>query len=441
MKNTMQYFITVLFLVSLVIPINGYCSTSITPDENYDYPFVNPYEATVLGTPSLYKKAFPDKIRKKEFELIIFNDRTIPKVFWYHDKLQYSLAWHKKKAPLIFTIAGTGSGYNSLTMTSLQKIFFNAGFHVISLSSPTYPNFIVTASETMVPGYIEQDSADLYRVMQKAWQQINEKMKGKVEVSDFYLAGYSLGAAQSAFVAKLDDTEKKFNFRKVLMINPPLNLFNSVSILDEMLDENIPGGLSNFNSFFNSIFDQFADYYKKNKITLSDPDCLYEMYKDNPVKETDLAALIGVAFRISSGNMIFTSDVMTQSSYIVPGNKQLTPFTSLTDYGIVTFHTSFTDYFEEYFYPYFKARTPGLTREILKSRTSLESIESYLKDTTKIGVITNNDDIILESGAIDFFKKVFRERAFIYPNGGHCGNMEHIVNVANMIDFLKQNRP
>ncbi len=434
----MQFIPILICFVCLFFPLhlNAMKTTSAVPT-TYDYPFVNPYEATVLGTPALYKKPLSEEPREKLFEMTVFDDRKIPRVFWYHDKFQFSIAWQKKRAPLIFNIAGTGSGYNSVTMKNMQRILFNAGFHVVSLSSPTYPNFIVTASKTMVPGYIQQDAMDLYRVMELAWDHIQQQMKNKVQVSDFNLTGYSLGAAQSAFVAKIDDEEKKFNFKKVLMINPPLNLFNSVTILDDLLDDNIPGGIDQFNTFFNKVFDQFADYYKDNKISLTDPDCLYEMYKKSPVKETDLAALIGIAFRISSGNMIFTSDVMKKRGYIVPINKKLSPFTSLTDYGIVTFHTTFTDYFNEYFYPFFRAEDPALTRQELKDQNSLKSIETYLASQEKIGLITNDDDIILEPGAIEFFSRVFQERAVIYPNGGHCGNMEHTENTAHMIEFFK----
>ncbi len=42
------------------------------------------------------------------------------------------------------------------------------------------------------------------------------KVKDKIEVSNFYLTGYSLGATQAAFVAKLDDTEHAFDFKKAL---------------------------------------------------------------------------------------------------------------------------------------------------------------------------------------------------------------------------------
>ncbi len=70
------------------------------------------------------------------------------------------------------------------------------------------------------------------------------------------MAGYSLGGAQSAFVAKLDEKENQFNFKKVLMINPPVSLFNSVVILDELLEENVPEewtGSMNFDGYIKKL--------------------------------------------------------------------------------------------------------------------------------------------------------------------------------------------
>lgn len=61
-----------------------------------------------------------------------------------------------------------------------------------------------------------------------------------VQVTEFYLTGYSLGAAQAAFVSKLDEEQGDFHFKKVLMINPPVSLYTSTSILDDMLAKNIP---------------------------------------------------------------------------------------------------------------------------------------------------------------------------------------------------------
>ena len=405
---------------------------SLTASQTYDYPFANPYVATVIGTPAQYRTPLPDKIKVMELEMRVFEDRKIPDVFWYQDTLRYSLAYQKEEAPLIFVIAGTGASYNTAKMQLLQKVFFRAGFHVISLSSPTYPNFIVTASTSSVPGDIVGDSRDLYHVMERAWQQV----KGRIAVSEFYLTGYSLGGAQAAFITQLDDEKGLFNFKKVLMINPPVSLYKSAEILDEMLVKNVPGGMDGFDAFFKEMMGEFSEIYQiMGYIDLSD-EYLYAVHKTRPQKDENLAALIGLVFRLSSTNMVFTSDVMSNAGLIVPKNRVLSSSDSLTDYFKVTMRTSFIDYFNELFYPYFKSQLPDITQQALIEQASLKSIEDYLQITEKITMMTNEDDFILAPGEVDYFRRVFQERAKIYPTGGHCGNIGYKDNIEFIIDFF-----
>lgn len=422
-----------LFWIGVFFSVAAWASTG---QDTYDYPFVNPYEATVLGTPMLYKAEMPEKVPMETFTLTVFPDRKIPEVLWFHEGLELSMVAQEDKAPLIFNIAGTGAGHDSTKMKAMQKQLYAAGFHVISLPSPTHPNFVACASTTQVPGNIQDDTRDLYRVMELAWQAV----KDDIEVSEFYLTGYSLGAAQAAFVSLLDETAQKFNFKKVLMINPPVSLFNSVKILDRMLVEYLPGNdLRNIDLFFDGLFKVLSEYYQTTDyIDFNDPDLLYDLYRKERPSEKGLVTLIGVSFRISSANMIFTSDVTSRFGYVVPKNRVLSPYESLSPYFRVTHMISFEDYFHEMFYPYFKAREPGLTEQALIDRLSLKSIEPYLRKSAKIGVMHNEDDIILAPGEIDFFKSVFGDRAVIYPNGGHCGNMDYKRNVAHMINFFSK---
>jgi predicted alpha/beta-fold hydrolase len=189
-----------------------------TPAAAYDYKVDDPYVATIVGTPDVLEWKVPEKIDYELLGLKVFPDRPTPDVFWYQREFLYTLSYQKQAAPLIFVMAGTGSSFYSSSMIFLQKAFWGAGFHVICLSSPTQMNFITMASATSVPGNIAEDSQDLYRVMTKAWEQVKDRIK----VSEFYLTGYSLGASQSAFVAKMDEEKRVFNFKKVMMINPAL---------------------------------------------------------------------------------------------------------------------------------------------------------------------------------------------------------------------------
>ncbi len=431
-----------LSIVVLVISgLVGACSTisepEVVPEEQplglYDYPFVDPFAATVVGTPSGYRAPLPKRIPVDQLEISIFKDREVPDVFWYNDKLKFSLARQDHRAPLIFNIAGTGAGHNSNLMKVMQRAFYKAGFHVISLPSPTHSNFIVSASNTGVPGRVEDDAADLYRVMELAY----ERVKERIDVSEFYLTGYSLGAWQAAFVAHLDEEAQVFNFAKVLMINPPVSLYSSIRILDQMLLDNVPGGINGLDDYFERVFGAFIEVYKDHEFTNFGENFLYRAYTTYEPGEEDLAALIGLSFRMSSNNMVFTSDVMSQSGYIVPKSKELSTSTSLTEYFKTGMRLSFEDYLDELFYPYFKAKNPSLTREDLVEEASLERIEDYLTRTQKIGLMTNEDDIILAPGELDYLMDVFGVRAKIFPTGGHIGNLEQRHVIAHMTEFFK----
>jgi len=400
----------------------------------YDYPFVNPLQATVIGTPQAYQADLPKDIPKKILQVSVFPERNVPDVFWYQKNMEFSLVYQDHKAPLIFIIAGTGGDFDTAKVKNMQRAFYQAGFHVISLSSPTHMNFIITSSNGMVPGDLREDAKDLYQAMTLAWQ----KVQKKIEVSEFYLTGYSLGGIESAFVSLLDEEKQLFKFKKVLMINPPVSLYNSVSILDRLLEENIPGGPENFNTWFKGVMNKLAEINRELDLFKLSGDVLYTIYKEYPPTDDFLSALIGTGFRISSSNLIFSADVMNGGGYIVPRGVELSPYDSLTDYFIVAHKTQFVDYFHEYFYPHFRAQENGLTEEELKERETLRSIESYLRTSSKIGLIHNQDDIIMAPGEVEWLAGVLGSRATIFPNGGHCGNMGHYANVATMVSFFKK---
>ena len=172
-----RLILTVLWL--LVIPAGMVYAAATTGA--YDYPFVNAYEATVIGTPSMYQADLPKEVPVKDYRLTVFEDREIPDIFWYSEGLKFSLVRQKEHAPLIFVIAGTGASYKSPKVQALQRAFYQAGFSVISISSPTHMNFIVNASTTKVPGHIIHDTEDLYRVMELAYVHMNEPETLKVE--------------------------------------------------------------------------------------------------------------------------------------------------------------------------------------------------------------------------------------------------------------------
>ena len=402
-------------------------------DRVYDYPFVDPFAATVVGTPAAYKADLPEAVAVSRRRLTVFEGRTPPEVFWYDTALRFSLVKQDRPAPLAFVIAGTGGNDASPNVRLLGRILSAAGLHVVSLPSPTHPNFVRNASTTGVPGRIRDDARDLYRAMALAYAEVEDE----IEVTAVHLAGYSLGAWQAAFVAKLDEAERALGFGKVLLINPPVSLFNSIEILDRMAEENVPGGMANFDQFFERVFAGFAEIYTEVDRVDFSQDFLYRVYLRKEPAEADLAALIGAAFRLSANDMMLAADVMTRFGFIVPRNLRLHATSSLTDYFLVGARVGFVNYLDDFLYPYFRAREPGLTKQTLIDEASLKAIEPYLGTAAKIGLIHNEDDIILASGEIDYLRAVFGSRAIVFPTGGHMGNLDHHAVVAEIVRFFR----
>ena len=416
-----------LLLCLVLAPLKGRAA------DDYGYPITGSYEATILGTPAKLIPTFPAKMRSRQFVLDIFPDRQKPQIFFYDQGLHCTLAYQKKKAPLVFLIAGTGASDRASSLLTMMKALYQAGFHVITLPSPTNANFIISASQSRVPGDLKDDAADLYRAMESAWKEVRDD----IEVSSFSLGGYSLGGTEAAFVAKLDEERRVFNFRKVLMIDAPVNVYSSAGKIEDLLKV-IPGGPKKEGVFFNNMLTKFSQYYSYNNFVAINDNFLYSIYKEQIFSHEETGGLIGLTFRINLAGLIFASDVMTNSGYVVPKNRVLTSNDSVFDYFLVSTHLSFFDYFNEYFYPYFLKRQPGLTKEALIASLSLKNLDGYLRSSPKFGLMANENDLILSKDDLDYLRQLFGDRAKIYPRGGHLGNLEYKENLAYMVAFFKQ---
>jgi hypothetical protein len=184
------------------------------------------------------------------------------------------------------------------------------------------------------------------------------------------------------------------------------------------------------------MLDKFTEFYREGDFIDINDNFLFAVYRAKLVSREEAGGIIGLSFRIYFAGMIFSSDVMTNGGYVVPKNRVLTNTDSLSEYFWVSTHLSFLDYFNEYFYPYFQKKRPGLTREAFINAQSLKSIEGYLKTSPKFGVITNEDDFILAPGELDYLRQLFGERAKVYSRGGHMGNSEYRENLSYMKDVI-----
>jgi len=404
--------------------------------EEYGYPLTNPFEATIATTPLELRAVVPsdDDIDQADYSLRLRPERefTLPDNFWAVKRLNYRLARQPGPAPLIFIISGTGASYAAGKTESLKRLFYGAGYHVVQLSSPTSFDFIAAASRFATPGYSPDDAKDLYRVMQAVRAQQHD-----LPVTEFHLIGYSLGALNAAFVSKLDETRQSFGFKRVLLINPPVNLYTSISNLDKLVQTRVEA-IDNSTTFYELIFEKLSRYYQQKGHINLDEAVLFDFQRSGlRLTDEQMAMLIGSSFRLSAADIAFTSDLVNRRGLIVPPGYPINEGTSLEPFFRQALLCDFDCYITEQLIPMWRARYDGGSLSQLVDQVSLYALEDYLRQSPKIAVMHNADDIILGTGDLGFLRRTLGNRLTLYPLGGHCGNLDYRVNARDMLEFFR----
>ena len=401
---------------------------------SYNFPIDDPYSATIIGSATMMTPGVSENIPLKVYEIQIKDKKEIPDVFWYASKFKFSFSKQKnKKAPLIFVLAGTGSDYNTTRVKFMQRIFHDAGYHTIAISSQMSQQFMISASSNSVPGLLLEDNKDIYKAMRLAYN----KIKDQVEVTDFYIMGYSLGGSNAAVLSYIDEKEKVFNFKRVFMVNPPVDLYNSAVKLDKYLDDYTGGKTKGIEKLLNTTLAKVKGGLTSEYANIG-ADTIYNIVKGDILSDAEKEAYIGLAFRLASTDLNFISDFMTRSYVYTKNPEKVNKYTNMKEYLKAVNFATFEDYVNKIGFPYYKKHNKDYAIEDLKREASLKVIEDYLRTSPKIAAVTNADELILNEKDFAFLKDVFKDRLVIYPKGGHCGNMFYKENVDVMLKFLNE---
>ena len=401
---------------------------------SYNFPIDDPYSATIIGSATMMTPGISENIPLKVYELQIKDKKDIPDVFWYASKFKFSFSKQKnKKAPLIFVLAGTGSDYNATRVKFMQRIFHDAGYHTIAISSQMSQQFMISASTNVMPGMLINDNEDIYKAMKLAY----DKIKDQVEVTDFYIMGYSLGGTNAAVLSYIDEKEKAFNFKRVFMVNPPVELYDSAVKLDKYLDDYTGGKTEGIEKLLNTTLYRLKGGLTNEYANIG-ADTIYNIVKGDILSDAEKKAYIGLAFRLTSNDLNFISDFITKSHVYTKNPDKVNKYTNMKEYFKALNFATFEDYVNKVGFPYYKKYNKDFSIEDLKREASLRVIEDYLRTSPKIAAVTNADELILNEKDINYLKDVFKDRLVIYPKGGHCGNMFYKENVDVMVKFVNE---
>jgi hypothetical protein len=388
--------------------------------------------ATVFGTPPQDIAPLPEKVPLLEMDLALPWARPVPAVFWFDKRLRVWFSAQDKPAPLAIVISGTGSDGNTTKLSTLRAVLYGAGYHVLTMPSPTFPGFIVSASSTGVAGDLEQDGHDLYAAM----GEIVAHLPRKVRITDVDVLGYSLGGANAAIVKSIDAVEHKLHIHRALMINPPVSLFATVGRLDKLFAISLGNGDAGVEQFYQQLYAALSNVYRASDRVEIDEDFLLGAAASVLKTDAQFSAAIALTFRIALSNVFFAGDLYSGAGVVVDPRRPPRVGDSLEEVSRRLRSKSFGEYFTRIFAPYYMKRLPGSTPESLIAQNRLDVIGEALRSDTDYYAQTNSDDLILDKAELAWLEQTLGARIAVYDHGGHLGNLGDRRQVADMLDML-----
>jgi pimeloyl-ACP methyl ester carboxylesterase len=388
--------------------------------------------ATVFGTAPQNIAPLPATVPLEEIDITMPWARPVPKVFWFDRRLRVWFSAQDKPAPLAIVISGTGSDGNTAKLSILRGALYGAGYHVLTLPSPTFPGFIVSTSSTGVAGDLLQDGRDLYAAMQR----ILEHLPKHAPITDIDVLGYSLGGANAAIVKSLDAKEGKLRIHRAVMINPPVSLFASIDRLDRLFVLSIGSGDAGLENLYRKLYTRLANLYRASeKVQIDDTDLLAAAASVLRT-DSDFAAAIALTFRLELVDVFFAGDLYAGTGVVVDPAHPPGVQDSLQEIGRQLRTKTFADYFNKVFAPYYIAHRPGATAESLQADNRLDIIGDELRNNPDYYAQTNSDDLILDKSEFTWLRDTLGSRVAVYDHGGHLGNLGDRQQIADMLDML-----
>jgi hypothetical protein len=388
--------------------------------------------ATVFGTPPQDIAPMPATVPLVEINVRMPWARPVPDIFWFDRKLRVYFSAQDKPAPLAIVIAGTGGDGNTTALSTLRGALYGAGYHVLTMPSPTFPGFIVSTSSTGVAGDLMQDGQDLYAAMQR----IVAHLPGKVRITDIDVLGYSLGGANAGIVKSIDATEHKLHIHRAVMIEPPVSLFDSVGRMDKLFAQNIGSGEAGVERLYQKIYAQLANLYRASDRVEIDTNFLLAAAAAVLTTDTEFSAAIALIFRIDLMNVFFAGDLYAKTGVVVDPNHPPRPGESMERIERILRGKPFSEYFTKVFAPYYLQRRPNSTTESLIAANRLDVIGEALRDDPDYYVQTNSDDLILNKSELAWLVSTLGSKIVVYDHGGHLGNLGDRQQIADMLDML-----
>ncbi|MCB0370859.1 MAG: hypothetical protein KDD45_15910, partial [Bdellovibrionales bacterium] len=330
--------------------------------------------------------------------------------------IQINYLQQSKQAPLMFIIPGVGGTGTGAVMDTLAGQMYSAGYHVIALPNPLSWVFSLGVASHGVTGYLTWDAKDLYNLMQNTVANLKDL---NVQITGYSVMGFSLGAGLLPELVHVDNKEGVYSFKKIIMLNPPIDFGRGINILDSYYSIG-KNWTEEQKSFVMGYIYNFAGTILNNKNKK-----LMDLLPQFSLSANQQRYVIGSVYRDSLADIIFTLELLLNEHYL----KSEISWGQRTPRMVEAKSFSYEKYLKQILLPKVnKSLNKKMSYEEAVSLYNLKSHEDEFKKDTRYYVFHNKNDFLLAKNDVSFLENTFGNNAFIFPLGGHCGNYSFPVN-------------
>jgi len=399
-------------ILALVVTLSASTASSrVVFAQDYPYPVQNPLIATLLA--GVNTSSFPFEVLSYELRP---DRRKVPLLEKRH-RLNLALFRQKGSAPLALVVSGFGGGGLSGSSLKMAEVLHSFGFHVVTLPNPITWQYVLSVSSSTKLGYLPNDVKEYYLFVRTilSWLRLREGLN----FDEVNLVGLSYGGLLSGFLNEIDRAQNKVGFKSVVLINPAIDMAHAMRTLDGFFDLGRNYSLSDRDLIRGYVIGVGEHLLNQG----ASPAALQGALRSFQLSNRQVRWLIGDTFRSDFADFLFAAEQIAPLGLLK----------SEVSHGVRTPRqneaksVSFSSYIEKVLLPPLQAET-GLSKEGLLYQSGLYSLLDMIRDDQRVFVMTNADDFLLQPGDIKLLADAAKDRFYLYPFGGHLGNLWMPIN-------------
>lgn len=384
---------------------------------------------TVMANRAAAERYRIDWSRKDEFDVdpSFGHMRFAPKEegFFYESRQRTAILPDGGKMPytcwpldgakqIVFILPGIGGHRQSGAVSAIAEMCRNAGYAAIAVSSTFTPEYFTSLKCDAPPGYFPADAKRLGQALSAVLADYRRRYPSTGE-EEYAMVGYSLGALNSLFLAAGEvngEIAPGLKIQRYLAINPPWDVLKALGTIDQFFALPAQWPAAERQAQLKDAAMRLASFMRPN--IYNPPSQVV------PLTRQESQFFIGLLMRMELAAAILAYDSKNPTGLLNEQDSANRRFMAALSLG-------YTDYVQKVVLPWYAANgnDGGKSPQQLLNACSLPAIADALSKNPRITLFQNRNDFLLAGipEADKNYTRIFGERAVLFDDGGHLGNM------------------